>query len=83
MKSLKERCFFNRHGICYFLVSDPEPCNEVCANFTSFDAALRKKVNARLHVKDKVEKNSAVSAYHLSIAFGHKNKSKNTIQGSL
>jgi len=80
MKALKERCFFNRHGICYFLVSDPEPCQEVCANFTSFDDALRKKVNARLSAKDKIKKNKPVSAFHLT---SYENKSKNTVQGSL
>ncbi len=41
MKSkVASMCIYNRKGMCYLLVSAPEPCRGVCVNFASVHPKL-------------------------------------------
>jgi len=41
--SLATKCIYHRDGMCYFLVSDPQPCT-LCFNFASVDPKLKKEL---------------------------------------
>jgi hypothetical protein len=41
--SLASKCIYYRDGMCYFLVSDPQPCN-LCFNFVSADPVLKREL---------------------------------------
>ncbi len=41
--SVSSKCIYNRDGMCYFLVSDPQPC-KLCFNFISADPSLKKEL---------------------------------------
>ncbi len=41
--SMASKCIYNRGGMCYFLVSDPQPC-KLCVNFASGDPSLLKEL---------------------------------------
>ncbi len=41
--SLASKCIYYRDGMCYFLVSDPQPCN-LCFNFVSVDPVLKREL---------------------------------------
>ncbi len=41
--SVASRCIYNRDGMCYFLISDPQPCS-LCFNFASADPQLKKEL---------------------------------------
>lgn len=41
--SIASKCIYNRGGICYFLISDPQPC-KLCVNFASVDPVLKKEL---------------------------------------
>ena len=69
-KSIQQKCFHNRSGLCHFLESDLEPCCGLCANFKSLDIDLRNVVNRRLRGVDKLRKTEPVDRYHLNLAFG-------------
>ena len=41
--SIASKCIYNRGGMCYFLVSDPQPC-KLCVNFATADPGLKKEL---------------------------------------
>ncbi len=41
--SLASKCIYNRGGMCYFLVSEPQPCS-LCFNFVSADPKLKREL---------------------------------------
>ncbi len=41
--TMASKCIYNRGGMCYFLISDPQPCT-LCVNFISADPALKKEI---------------------------------------
>lgn len=41
--TLSSKCIYHREGLCYFLVSDPEPCT-LCPNFASADPKLKREL---------------------------------------
>jgi len=49
--SIHSKCLHNENGICYYLASDPYPCETICINFVSFN----KKLMRRIGVDDKVD----------------------------
>lgn len=79
-------CLHWDDGLCYFLGSDVVPCGHVCANYCSFDAALRRRVNRRLRRRrrPRVSKGEPVTKYHLDMAFSQTRvKEKHEVQGTL
>ncbi len=41
--AIASKCIYNRGGVCYFLISDPQPC-KLCVNFVSADPKLKKEL---------------------------------------
>ena len=41
--AMASRCIYHRNGMCYFLISDPQPCR-LCVNFVSADPKLKKEL---------------------------------------
>ena len=44
--AIASKCIYYRNGMCYFLISDPQPC-KLCVNFVSADPKLKRdlKIN--------------------------------------
>ncbi len=43
---MASKCIYNRGGMCYFLVSDPQPC-KLCVNFVSADPSLLRELKTK------------------------------------
>lgn len=82
-RSLIQKCFYNKKGICHFLECDLVPCHDLCANFTSFDNVLKTSINKKIkNTVNRLGKNDPVDKYRLDIAFGFTPENDN-IQGVL
>ncbi|NPA74881.1 MAG: hypothetical protein GXO25_02220 [Euryarchaeota archaeon] len=44
--SMASKCMYNRGGKCYFLISEPQPC-QLCVNFASADPSLLKELKIK------------------------------------
>jgi len=81
-KNISQKCFHNRNGNCYYLLSDVTRCKGLCNMFTSFDPELRNKVNKKLkNQENKLGKNDPVDKYRLDIAYGYFPENDLTSQG--
>ena len=56
--TMASKCIHNRGGMCYFLMSEPQPCS-MCVNFVSADPVILKELKI---------KKSVVSYYDMVIA---------------
>jgi len=68
-KSLVQKCFYNKNGICDL---DGNRCELLpCQQFKSFDGELRKEINSKIRQQEnKIGRHNPVDKYALDIAFG-------------
>lgn len=57
--SLKEACWRNHYGICYFMSGDPEPCRSVCPNWICFHKEYLKMLGLK-NINSKGKKKSTM-----------------------